>query len=105
MLKRNHFSIDEVFIIKTEDIELVGSLMADISMEFSSKGTVRFKDGTFWCFESPPGERKDVRKKVVDMFEKIAAFYDTKIFSHRFKKEASQEQFYGLTHMKRRFWH
>ena len=104
MLKQNHLSVDEIFIIKTEDVELVGSLMTDTSMEFSSKGTVRFKDGTFWGFQSPPGERHDIRKKVVDLFEKIAAFYDAKIFSHRFERDLSGKGLSGLTHMGRRFW-
>lgn len=104
MLKPNQFKIDEIFIIKTREIELTGSLMTDISAEFSSKGTVRFKDGTFWCFQSPPGERSDIRKKIVDMFEKIAAFYDAKVFSHRFKRDLSQEGLYGLHYKTNRFW-
>ena len=89
MDKGNHPFIEEMFIIQTEEIELVGSLIRETSWKFTSKGTVLFKDGTCWNFRSPLGERSETKNKLKDMFEKTAAFYDTEIIFHRFQRDFS----------------
>lgn len=79
MLESYHDKIEEMFIVKTKHIQLIGSLIRETPKRFSTKGTVNFADGTFWAFESPGGERWVVRRKLEDMFEKAAAFYDTEV--------------------------
>ncbi|WP_022664272.1 hypothetical protein [Desulfospira joergensenii] len=103
MIEPNQKTIEEMFMIRTKEIEVVGSLIKETPEEFSSKGTVNFRDGTFWAFQSPPGERCEIKKKLEDMFEKTAAFYDTEIIYHSFKMDLSQEGSGDPSHTKPRF--
>ena len=87
-------AVEEMFIIQTEEIEVIGSLIRETAQGFTSKGTVLFKDGTSWGFRSPRGERLDIKKRLVDMFEKTAAFYDTDVIYHRFLEDLSPDDLY-----------
>lgn len=102
MPEENHPFIEEMFIIQSEEIELVGSLIRETSRKFTSRGTVLFKDGTCWNFCSPLGERLEIKRKLADMVEKTAAFYDTQVICHRFQREPAQDDRCKSDHKKPR---
>jgi hypothetical protein len=105
MFERNQCTIEEVFVVKTEAIWLVGSLIRETPEGFSSKGTAHFQDGTHWGFKSPRGERSEIRRKLIIIFEKAAAFYGTKVVSHRFEEGLSKAEWYRVAPVKQRFLH
>ena len=98
MPEQNQRAIEEMFMIKTDAIELVGSLIRETTEGFSSKGTVHFRDGTLWGFQSPRGERSEIRERLMSIFERTAAFYRAEVIYHNFQKAVPQEKLYSLTH-------
>ncbi len=96
MPERNQYGIEEVFIIKTDAIEVVGILVREPTEEFSSRGTVLFRDGPFWGFRSPEGERAQIRKRLMSLLENTATFYGANIIHHSFELPIPYEELCNL---------
>ncbi len=99
----NQQGIEEVFVIKTGEIDFFGALIKENGGRSAVNGKVRFRDGSSLYFRGPNGERNGLRKNLLSLCQAIAQFYDTNVFWLRFQKVMGYDDFIRLlreTHQK-----
>lgn len=89
----NQQGIEEVFVIKTEEIDFFGALVKEKEGRSAVNGRVWFRDGTRWHFQSPAGNRVGLRMKLVSLCETIATFYSADVFRLKFHRVVAYEEF------------
>ena len=92
----NQQGIEEVFVIKSEDIEFFGAMIRKKGGESAVNGRVWFKDGTRWYFHSPAGNRDSLRRNLASLCEAIAASYGAVVYSLKFHRIVGYEEFIRL---------
>ncbi len=85
--------IREVFIIKTEQIDLFGAIVRKPGGDIQGTGRVVFQDGTVWVFDSPEAGPEDLRKMLTALCSRLAAHYGTEVFNLKFHREISSDDF------------
>jgi len=89
----NEQEIEEVFVIKTDEIEFFGAMVREKQGKSAVNGRVWFRDGTWWYFQSSAGQRAALRKRLVSVCETAAAFYRTDIFRLKFRRVIGYKEF------------
>jgi hypothetical protein len=88
--------IEEVFAFQTEEIDFFGALVRKEGSKRMVNGRVLFKGGQRWYFKSPPGEKTEVREKLVVLSENIAEFYGASVIHKAFAENIGTEHFLNL---------
>jgi len=96
MALSSHRGIEEVFVIKTEEIDFFGALVKEKERRSAVNGRVWFKDGTRWYFHSPAGNRDSLRRNLASLCEAIAASYGAVVYSLKFHRIVGYEEFIRL---------
>ncbi|MBW2056136.1 MAG: hypothetical protein JRH07_02065 [Deltaproteobacteria bacterium] len=78
--------IEEVFVIKTEEIDFFGALVREKGGKSAVSGRVWFRGGTRWYFASRGGERGDLRERLAGLSENVASLYGTHVFCLKFSR-------------------
>jgi len=84
MALSNQQGIEEVFIIKTKEIDLFGAMVRDQEGRSMVNGRVWFQDGTWRYFNSLPGKRAPLRRNLVSLCDMVATIYGTDVFHLKF---------------------
>lgn len=92
----NQHGIEEVFVIKTEDIDFLGAMIREQGGGSAVKGIVSFLDGTQWYFRSSADNRGCVRKRFVSLCENIATSYRADLIRLTFSRIIESEEFVRL---------
>ncbi len=85
--------IREVFIIKTEEIDVFGAIVRKSDGGIRVTGRVLFRDGTYWGFDSPKDDQEALRKMLVGFCRRLADFYGAEVFNMKFRKEIRSDEF------------
>ena len=96
MVLSNREGIEEVFVIKTEKIDLFGALIKEKGGEAALNGRIRFPDGTRWYFSHPAGDRDNLVEKMVTLSDAIADFYSTNVVRLKFERIIGHDEFIRL---------
>ena len=96
MVLSNQKGIEEIFVIKTEEIDFFGALVKEKGGNSAVNGRVWFQDGTRRYFHYPPGEPDRLRIKMVALCETIAEFYCTDVVHLKFNRVIGYEEFIRL---------
>ena len=85
--------IKEIFVIKTDQIDFFGVMVGHGHGQSAVHGRVRFRDGTRWSFQSPPGDHVGVRHRLVSLCHEIAVCYRADVFHLAFPRLIGYEEF------------
>ena len=85
--------IEEVFIVRTEAVDFLATLVRLNEDRVLANGRVLFEDGSRWFLESPEGERGAMRKEVMTLAESFAVQYGAEVFWLRFDEVMGFEEF------------
>jgi hypothetical protein len=88
--------IEEVFVIKTKDINFVGTLFREGRGYAKVYGHVWFRDGTGWGFHRSGNSPADLQTKLRSLSESIAAFYGTDLLRLKLDRAIEYETFARL---------
>ena len=91
--------IEEVFIVRTEAIDFLATLVRLSEDRVLANGRVLFQDGSQWFLESPEGERSAMREEVMTLAESFAGQYGAEVFRLRFNEAMEFEEF--VQHLRR----
>jgi hypothetical protein len=96
MMSSNEKGVEEVFAIKTNEIDFFAALVREESKQFSITGKVRFQDGRVWRFHHPSDNRDDLIATMFSLCNTIADFYRTKVFHLKFDRVIGYGEFIRL---------
>jgi hypothetical protein len=85
--------IEEVFVVQTEKVDFLATLVKLSEDQVLAHGRVLFADGSRWHLESPEGEREALREEVMTLAETFASQYGTEVFRLRFKRAVGFDEF------------
>jgi hypothetical protein len=85
--------IEEVFIVQTEAVDFLATLVRLSEGRVLANGRVLFQDGSRWILESPEGERSAMRQEIMKLAETFASQYGTEVFQLRFKEAMGFDKF------------
>ncbi len=77
--------IEEVFVIKTKQIDFFGALVRLKKGGVSAQGRVKFDLDKQWYFHLPTGDRAALRHKLHSASHDIADAYHMKVFHQKFE--------------------
>jgi len=85
--------IEEVFIVQTEGVDFLATLVRLSEDRVLANGRVLFEDGSRWFLESPEGERGAMREEVMTLAESFAAQYGSEVFRLRLNEVMGFDEF------------
>lgn len=89
----NPQGIEEIFVVKTEEIDFFGAMVRETEGTSGVNGRVWFRDGTRWYFKSLAGDRADLRKRLISLCKNMAALYGADIFHLKFNRVMDYREF------------
>jgi len=81
--------IEEIFLIKSEGIDLIGILLKGKGSEASVLGKVSFHDGEELLIKTQSDDRTLLRDRFISTCQGIAHFYGTKVIEIEYEEIAS----------------
>jgi len=93
MMEETQEGIKEIFVVKSESIDLFGAMVLKEGVFYEIYGRVRFQDGKVWYFHHSADHPTVLRDKLFALCEPVAEFYGTNLFHHEFHGAIGVDRF------------
>jgi len=93
MIGQPQEGIKEIFVVKSERIDLFGAMVLKQGPLYEIYGRVRFQDGKVWYFHHCADHPTVLRDKLFALCETVAEFYGTSLFHQKFNGVIGYDRF------------